>query len=149
MRRFTVRNLRDYGFGKSAEMDTVVNEELDKYIAHIKEESAKAPGNIVHVEDLFNLAMINVLWRMVSGKSHDLKDEKVLRLLRLQDEFFQSTNLGLDISHLFPILRDWFPDWAGRTIQKQTAKGLFNYGKVCKKSIFAMTIKYASMHNLQ
>lgn len=117
-----MRNLRDFGFGKSSQMDAVINGELDKFVTHIRKLSESAPNNILHVEDLFNLTLVNVLWLLVSGKSYEYDDKKMTGLIKLNDDFYRSTNLGFDITHAFPILRDWFPNWSGRTIQKQTAR---------------------------
>lgn len=110
-------------------MDAMLNDELDKFVTHIKEESNNAPGNIIHVHDMFGLTMINVLWRLVSGKSYDYNDEKMTRLLHLNDEFFQSTNFGLDVTNVFPVLRDWFPKWAGTDIQRRAGEALNEYGR--------------------
>lgn len=126
-----MRNLRDYGFGKSFEMDAVVNDEVEKFVEHIRCQSTSVPGNIIHVEDLFNLTMVNIIWRLVSGKSYEYNDAKMLHLLKLNDDFFKSTNFGLDMTNVFPVLRDWFPDWSGRTIQRKSSEALFEYGKVC------------------
>lgn len=125
-----MRNLRDFGFGKSATMDAVVNEEIEKFTEHIKCEAAQAQDNIIHVEDLFSLTVVNVLWRLVSGKVYEYKDLKMLRLLQLNSDFFRSSNFGLDLGDAFPILRDWFPIWSRKTIQRQTSQDLYDYGKV-------------------
>ncbi|CAL8148565.1 unnamed protein product [Orchesella dallaii] len=36
MRRFTIRTLRDFGFGKAASMDVAIAEELEKFTDHLK-----------------------------------------------------------------------------------------------------------------
>lgn len=129
LRRFTMRNLREFGFGKSAVMDVVVHEEITKFMNHLKIQVNQAPNQTIFVQDLFSLTMLNVLWRLVSGKPYDYNDPKILRLLKLNDEFFRSTNFGVDISQVFPILRDLFPDWSGRKLQRQTSKEMYDYGK--------------------
>lgn len=127
-----MRNLRDFGFGKSATMDAVVNEEIDKFLAHLKNEAGTAKNNIIPVEDLFSLTVVNVLWRLVSGKSYEYNDPKMQRLLQLNSDFFRSSNFGLDLGDAFPTLRYLFPVWSRKLIQRQTSQDLFDYGKVCQ-----------------
>ncbi|CAL8127750.1 unnamed protein product [Orchesella dallaii] len=130
LRRFTVRNLRDFGFGKSSQMDSVINEELDKFLEHMRQQIRSAPNNTLYgVTDFFHLTFNNVLWRLVSGKSYGYHDPQMMELLRLNREFFNSTNFGLDLSETFPILRDLFPKWSGRAAQLKTSKDLFDYGR--------------------
>ncbi|ODM87736.1 Methyl farnesoate epoxidase [Orchesella cincta] len=50
LRRFTIRNLRDFGFGKAASMDVVINEELDAINEHRESETyATDPQTFIDV----------------------------------------------------------------------------------------------------
>lgn len=73
-----------------------MNEEIQKFTDDLKREVKDAPDNIIHVEDLFSLTVVNVLWRCMSGKSYEYNDPKMIRLLQLNRDFFRSSNMGFD-----------------------------------------------------
>lgn len=130
LRRFTMRNLRDFGFGKSSTMDIVVNEEIDKFIQHIQKQLARTRDNVLNEKDPFNVTMVNVLWRLASGKSYELDDPAIIKLVNLNRTFFETTNMGVDLGDTYPILRTLFPNWTGKNIQEHSCQALFDYGKV-------------------
>ncbi|ODM94630.1 Farnesoate epoxidase, partial [Orchesella cincta] len=118
LRRFTIRTLRDFGFGRSASMDVVINEELAKFLEHFSEKLNRTRNNtMVITKELFDGSVLNVLWRLVTGKSFELGDERLDYLLQLSNDFLQASKNGADISLTFPFLRDWLPEWTGRNRQ--------------------------------
>ncbi|CAL8116997.1 unnamed protein product [Orchesella dallaii] len=130
LRRFTIRTLRDFGFGKSSSMDIVINEELTKFLGHfdqILKRSQNNNENVVITTELFDLSVINVLWRLVTGKSYELENVRLNRLLHLSHEFVRISKNGEDISTSFPFLRDWFPEWTGRNHQSKCIQKLSGF----------------------
>ena len=62
-RRFTLKTLKDFGFGKSS-LESVLIEEADRmgdYFLLQKDQPFR-------VQTLFNLVILNVLWTVVAGK---------------------------------------------------------------------------------
>ena len=69
-RRFTLKTLKEFGFGKSG-MEEIISEELNEFIPFLLEES-KNNGSIL-VMNLFNISILNIIWRIVNGSRYDYK----------------------------------------------------------------------------
>lgn len=67
-RRFTLKSLRDFGFGKKS-METIVYDEINELIDTFK----TMTGKPMQTQNKFNAAVLNALWSMVTGQrySHD------------------------------------------------------------------------------
>ncbi|CAL8110294.1 unnamed protein product [Orchesella dallaii] len=98
LRRFTIRTLRNFGFGKTASMDVVINEELIKFLEHFDEILKRSQNNN---ENLVITTQLN--------------------------EFVRISKTGEDISTSFPFLRDWFPEWTGRNRQSKCIQKLCGF----------------------
>ena len=61
-RRFALKHLKDFGFGKSSMEDIIHIEliELGEHLRSVKDEE-------VETEQLFNFYVMNTLWSMMSG----------------------------------------------------------------------------------
>ena len=66
-RRFTLRNLRDLGFGKTS-MESLIQEEIEKCIELLRKEVGKP----TQLDLKLNIAIVNALWKLLTG-------EKVIR----------------------------------------------------------------------
>lgn len=90
-RRFTLRHLRDFGFGKQ-KMDEYIHEEVIILFNAI-DSIAKQQSD--HREIGLDLLMImpavaiNTLWYILAGAKHDLDDEKFIHLTKLVLQFFR------------------------------------------------------------
>ena len=62
-RRFSLKTLKDFGFGKKS-LESVLLEEADRMVDFFVEKKQEP----VYVQTLFNLAILNVLWTIVAGK---------------------------------------------------------------------------------
>ena len=69
-RRFTLKTLKEFGFGKSG-MEEIISEELNEFIPFLLEES-KNNGSIL-VMNLFNISILNIIWRIVNGSRYNYK----------------------------------------------------------------------------
>ena len=105
IKRFTLRTLRDLGFGKTSTENVI----LDEYSA--MEEKLKAmirdsADGSVDVDTLFNQAALNVIWNFITGVRYDYEDKQMQKLVNLLGAF---TGLAKDIFGkplgLFPFLR--------------------------------------------
>ena len=64
-RRFALRHLRDFGFGKSS-MEEMIRDEC----LCLAERLRSMDGLEVETKQLFNLSVMNILWRMISGSRY-------------------------------------------------------------------------------
>ena len=71
-RRFTVKTLGDFGFGKSS-MDQFVWEEAEKFCDSLSSRLEKP----VQISGLFNISMLNILWRITTGDTFAYEDERI------------------------------------------------------------------------
>lgn len=126
LRRFTIRTLRDFGFGKAVSMDFVINEELEKLLKFMNTALAKTKDNVVRVDDLFDLSVINALWRLVTGVNYTLDNPRILRLMRLSNEMILSTSFAFDMSIAFPIVHPLY----GQKTQRRIRDDLFEFARV-------------------
>ena len=62
-RRFTLRNLRDFGFGKVS-MEGLIQEEVEKCIEMLSQEA----GKVTQLSLKLNIAILNALWKLLTGE---------------------------------------------------------------------------------
>ncbi|XP_059491009.1 uncharacterized protein LOC132205760 [Neocloeon triangulifer] len=90
-RRFTLRHLRDFGFGKKT-MDQFIQEEINVLLSAIRELIEKHPEQTktgVDVLSILPAVAINTLWYIIAGVKHDLHDERFTRLTQNVLRFFR------------------------------------------------------------
>ena len=62
-RRFTLRNLRDFGFGKTS-MEGLIHEEVEKMVEMLSQDTGKP----TQLSLKLNIAIINALWKILTGE---------------------------------------------------------------------------------
>ena len=102
-RRFFLRHLRDFGFGKS-EMESTLSEEVEK----LCDEYSKFVGIPFCLDNTLNLSVINSLWAILTGEKLELKDEKLLEMVSLFNKTVKNVK---NIGNLFLALT---PAWCIR-----------------------------------
>ncbi|XP_046454333.1 methyl farnesoate epoxidase-like isoform X1 [Daphnia pulex] len=118
-RRFTLRHLRDLGFGKTSIEDQMMGEITDL----ISEITATAKSNRDHVVDfksIFSVSVINILWAIIGGKRFQRDDPKFKKLLDNIDQFLQSGNVlqaNLPVPAILVRLFPSLPGWLGINTQ--------------------------------
>jgi methyl farnesoate epoxidase/farnesoate epoxidase len=75
-RRFTLRHLRDFGFGKRS-MEAFIHDEAH---ALIKLVDLRISDEDFDLLPFLSILAINVLWTIMAGKRHDFDDENFLKL---------------------------------------------------------------------
>jgi len=75
-RRFSMRTLRDFGFGR-ASMEDMILEEAKELCDWLKKQN----GALVELNDRFHLAVVNSLWRILTGERHEHDDKALLEIL--------------------------------------------------------------------
>jgi len=114
-RRFILKTLKDFGFGKKG-LEGVLVEEADKLAEFFRERQ----GEPILVQNLFNVAILNVLWVIVASHRYDLSDPQAQHLVRLITESIQVENLR--ILFALPWTRHIVPGWTGWNKQKQVVE---------------------------
>ncbi|CAG0921939.1 unnamed protein product [Notodromas monacha] len=112
-RRFTLRNLRDFGFGKSS-MDDLILEEL-KQLAKILNPSNDPAGRLVELDGSLNAAVTNVIWWIAASKRVDNENPEFQDILETISEFI----LPFDMSKLLTFLPSWRPFVPGFLIRQE------------------------------
>ncbi|KAG8223772.1 hypothetical protein J437_LFUL001492 [Ladona fulva] len=107
-RRFTLRHLRDLGFGKQT-LEEIVHEELLEIFSLVEKVSGgEKTGwpNLVTVHDVIGSSRINVLWCIVAGKRYSISDPFINEVLDCAVKLFRlcESGGGSIISKLFPFL---------------------------------------------
>lgn len=81
-RRFSIRTLRDFGFGKQS-LEAAMNFEIDNMI----ETYSRTVGDVLISSD-FNLPIINILWQLVAGTRITPEDPEATRMVELVNSLF-------------------------------------------------------------
>ena len=63
-----MRTLKEFGFGKAG-MEDIINNEVEEFTSFIGEEVAKAKDNAIDMHNVYNISILNALWRIISGLS--------------------------------------------------------------------------------
>ena len=129
-RRFALRHLRDFGFGKSS-MEGLISDEAKELIADLKAEIANKDQ--VTINERFNLTIVNALWIIITGKRldpknpadqqriHDLNDffkqfaiTGLITVVAFRLPYFLATKIPamIKVRELFGKLYQWFRDEA-------------------------------------
>ena len=80
-RRFTLRNLRDFGFGKNTGEELIANE-LREFIQNLE----NRVGTPLPINRSFTVAVLNTLWMMVSGVRYEQDDPRLWFLVKQNEE---------------------------------------------------------------
>jgi len=91
-RRFSMRHLRDLGFGKASIEGDMLNE-VDDLVKEIREEAESNSDNIVDFKGTFNVSVVNILWAIIGGKRFPRDDYAFRHLLASIERFFRSGNV--------------------------------------------------------
>jgi cytochrome P450 family 2 subfamily J len=103
-RRFTLRHLRDFGFGKHHAMEEHIREEVSQLLAWVRDQK----GQPVRMWRRFAQATSNVLWRIIAGEGiHQKQDETAIIEAATQHV------LGL-LDEPIPVFLPWLSKFFGK-----------------------------------
>ena len=89
-RRFTLRHLRDLGFGRTSAED-MIQDEIREMIRVIGDQSTSDPNGVVDFKSgIFNRSVLNILWALIGGKRFNRDDARLTSLLNMVDFFNRS-----------------------------------------------------------
>ena len=96
-RRFLLRNLRDFGFGKSEMEDTLLDE-----IEKLCNEYKKFVGKPVCLDNTLNLSIVNSLWAILVGEKLPLNDPKILKIVTSFNKIVKESSGAGRLSAVLP-----------------------------------------------
>ncbi|XP_023247202.1 probable cytochrome P450 303a1 [Copidosoma floridanum] len=77
------------------------------------EDTAKAPGIVVEMEDFFGVPVLNTLWCMMAGKRYNIDDKELNHLQRILNAIFRDVDMHGCMFNHFPFLRYVAPELSG------------------------------------
>ena len=95
-KRFVLKTLRDYGFGRKSEEN--IREEAQTLINHFIAHNTGEQDFLI--ADNFNISVVNVIWKMVANKTFALDSQDGLEFVRTLDEIFSKR----DAKAVLPII---------------------------------------------
>lgn len=119
-RGWTFRNLRNFGFGKTSEMETSVNVEVSHFLRELQEmEDSATKSLILPVSKVFLHPMGSIMYKMIAGQHSGVSQDTLRQMnettVTFEEAFTFSENLGACVAVYMPWVRFLFPGWTGRT----------------------------------
>ncbi|OXA44558.1 Farnesoate epoxidase [Folsomia candida] len=118
LRTWAFKNLKDFGFAKSVEMESFIQttaetlfNEIDTHIGTKKNSAA------IQVDLLFHPSILTIMWQMCVGRLDPDDMPKIKILSEKGDRCLQSGVFGTGIVNAFPFLRRVFPNLLEYNIQ--------------------------------
>ena len=108
-RRFTVRNLREYGFGKKETMEMFVGRETSDIQKTLDRLVTEGDGHFVP-HHFFDIPALNIVWAMITGTRFDHGDPEVRKLVDGMIKVNHALKFTGGILSAFPILHKVLPD---------------------------------------
>ena len=97
LRRFLLRNLRDFGFGKSS-MEDLFIEEVSKLCQLL----SKSEGQPIDLSGTLGVSIVNALWAIIVGERFDLEDPKLLKVVHSMDQLIHGSSPSSPLAAILP-----------------------------------------------
>merc|ERR1711944_383393 len=101
-RRFTLKHLKDLGFGRQ-KLDVVIQEEVKDLLDTLLTQSGT--GDVL-IDYIFNFPIINILWQIIASKKYDPGLPETKKMMNKISKFFQH---GPSILNFIPFIRALIP----------------------------------------
>ncbi|KAK7866788.1 hypothetical protein R5R35_004209 [Gryllus longicercus] len=124
-RRFLLRNLRDFGFGKRS-MEVIIQEEAQILVRHVETLATEHPDGVA-LHEALTLPVLNSLWAIVAGVRYELNDEIFKKYISIQDAQIRKLDASGGLVNIFPWLRYICPEKSGYNILKSQHTQMWNF----------------------
>ncbi|XP_023936785.2 farnesoate epoxidase [Bicyclus anynana] len=121
-RRMVLKSLRVFGYG-SRSMEANISEECNALI-DMRMADAGVP---VVVNHMFDVCIVNILWKLVAGKRYDLANEQLKVLCDLITRSFKVVDMSGGILNFLPFLRHVVPNLIGYTELRAIHDALYDF----------------------
>lgn len=113
-RRFVLRHLREFGFGRRT-MVELVETESEQLVANFKKALAgcESTGKVMDVADEFGVNVLNTLWMMMASIRYSSEDKELKKLQNLLTELFATIDMNGALFSQFPLLIHLAPKLSG------------------------------------
>jgi len=60
-------------------MEDLIKNEVEEFVTFLRQEALSAPDNAIEIHNVFNITILNALWRIISGKRyfHSFNNRKI------------------------------------------------------------------------
>ncbi|XP_023347481.1 cytochrome P450 2C15 [Eurytemora carolleeae] len=104
-RRFALKNLKDFGFGKSS-MEEMIQHEALKLCTYLH----KTSGQPTHLDSYLNISIVNALWKILVGEELDVENPSHLETINIINKLVRSSGgVNHPLAQIFPPLVKMFP----------------------------------------
>lgn len=90
-RGYTIRHLRDLGFGKIL-IENQVMDEILELIKEMKNTSEFDPQHIIHFHRNLNVSVLNILWAILAGTGFNRIGENFQKLMDQFEKFVRGSD---------------------------------------------------------
>ncbi|CAL4063130.1 unnamed protein product [Meganyctiphanes norvegica] len=98
-RRFAMRHLKEFGMGKSSLEETIQHEAKE-----LIQDLALSTGIPKELSWNINVAVLNVLWKLVADRRYDVKDTEIQHFVKLTSGDFDDIQGPIALLDIFPFL---------------------------------------------
>lgn len=130
LRKYTVKNLREFGFGKVKSMQVMIQEEVGDMMDFLKDTSRENRGIMEMNPHDYAGSVVNILWSMVAGYKFPIGDKTIHAILEHGNRISEVTSQG-NIYNAFPELRKWFPKLTNWDKHMESHTEYQQFVKVC------------------
>ena len=113
-RRFVLRHLREFGFGRRT-MAELVEAESEQLVTGFKNKliGSEDTGKVLEMSDAFSVNVLNTLWMMMASIRYSPEDKELKKLQNLLTELFASIDMTGALFSQFPFLIHVAPKLSG------------------------------------
>lgn len=153
-RTWTFRTLKDFGFGKSLDMEcfikvcnfwwlmkilnfTFVNMYIHKNFQTASQSlfadidsKIETQSGVIEIDRYFNASILAIMWKMIVGRIIPEDEPNMEAISEKGHAFMRSGVLGMGIVNAYPFLRHIFPKTLGYTVQMDYFTTCNRVGKV-------------------
>jgi hypothetical protein len=97
LRRFLLRNLRDFGFGKTS-MEDLFHDEVAKLCQYL----SKRCDEPINMAGTMNISIVNALWSILVGEKLDLEDPNLIKVVTLINALMNGPSPQNVVTSLLP-----------------------------------------------